>query len=46
MKKIIDNRTKFILKVRIREVKRKLNSLEKDIQTLEDTLAKAGEEVV
>ena len=41
---IFDNRTKFILKVRIREVKRKLNSLEKDIKTLEDTLAQGGKD--
>ena len=42
---IFNKRTKFILKVRIREVKRKLNSLEKDIKTLEDTLAKGGKDV-
>ena len=42
---IVDKRTKFILKVRIREVKRKLNSLEKDIKTLADTLAQGGKDV-
>ena len=42
---IFDKRTKFILKVRIREVKRKLNSLEKDITTLEDKLALGGIDV-
>jgi len=42
---ILDKRTKFIFKVRIREVKRKLNSLEKDIKILEDALAQGGKDV-
>ncbi len=42
---IIDKKTKFLLKVRMREIKWKLNSLEKDIKTLEDTLAQGGKDV-